>query len=147
MVFSYRPSYSAIATVATLTCIAGSYIGFLRYKRHTAKQKQDEDDDSITTEYINILKNALLTYALFKTRKHDFIDCDISSHEFDGDKLPMLSGYDLINALFTYMFTPEFGSIEARSKNEAINKYLKRSFADETQVIEFVSDFVDKTNF
>lgn len=82
------------------------------------------------------LKNALLTYAISKIKRRDFDPYNMNYKSFDGTKLPMLSGFSLNNAYFTYMTVDIFG------KTGAIMRYLKKNLSTTEQVIDFLDEFV-----
>jgi len=94
---------------------------------------------------IELLKNALLTYALGKIKSTDF-DCNFNYTEFDGTKLPTMSGYNISNACFSYMakcsyFTPLYSKNMA-TKTHAIEKYLKQNLNTNEKVLHFFEQYI-----
>ena len=101
------------------------------------------------TNNIDNLKNALLTLSLFKLRRDDVSD-SFDYQNYDGTKLPPLSGADLSMACFSYILDiQEFRNSNMYSglmetKLRAINKYLDKNFATEQQIVEFFEQVVER---
>lgn len=93
--------------------------------------------------YINSLKNALLTRALIKHNSKDINEMiDYNFKEYDGSKLPHISGWDYSSICFSYI-QPDFTSYNGFSnkimdqKEEAIYKYLHKHFNTTKTVKQF----------
>ena len=98
---------------------------------------------------VEILKNALLTFALSRMCKKDFDDLNMNYASFDGTKLPMLSGANYTNALCTYIICKEeyrkgpFYTKHMENKLTAIEKYLQKQFDSHDKIEEFLTKFVE----
>jgi hypothetical protein len=114
--------------VLLIGCVIGYCVS--RYLKFTKSQSSSLDR----------LKDALLTYSISKIRRNDFDHFNVNYQSFDGTKLPMLSGFSLANACFTYMHLNMFG------KKEAINRYLSKNFATDEQVLAFFEEFTKDDN-
>jgi hypothetical protein len=87
-------------------------------------------------DYVETLKNALLSYALLKVYKSNELNLDYQS--FTGDKLPAFSGCNLINACFTYI------QPYADDKQDAINKFLDANLSSDKDIINLFDDFINE---
>ncbi len=98
---------------------------------------------------IDLLKNALLSYALLKVKNKDIDHFNMNYRAFDGTKLPMMSGCDISNACFTYILdkksSPWYTS-NMIAKSNAIDKYIEHNLGTEQQVQEFFDDFMKFKN-
>lgn len=104
------------------------------------------------------LKNALLSYALLKVKKDDFVGLDsgvssfntpiINYKSYEGDKLPRLSGFSIVNSLMNYIVKPYksffYYTNHMNDKYNAIEKYLQKHFETDKKVIDFFTTFVDE---
>lgn len=110
-------------------------VWWLRIRRKTAEK----------TQHVDALKNALLTFALNRVQRTDFDDLNMNYASFDGTKLPMLSGYSLNNALFSYMVEPRgmFATKQMQDKSNAIQKYLVAHFDTSEKADAFLSAFIE----
>ena len=101
-------------------------------------------------EHIEVLKNALLSFALSELRQKDFDGLNFSYNSFDGTKLPGMSGFDTANACMSYILDisefrkSPFYSITMENKLNAINKYLKNNFDTDEKVLNFVNEYIEK---
>lgn len=101
------------------------------------------------TTNIDKLKNALLTLSLIKLKDKDF-STSIYYKNYDGTKLPPLSGNDLTRACFTYIFdihefrNSNIYSSLAENKLKAIHKYLNTNFASEHDVMEYFKEVLER---
>lgn len=99
---------------------------------------------------VEILKNALLSFALSRVNQKDFDHWNMNYATFDGTKLPMMSGYDLPNALCSYIVDKAdlrkgpFYTKSMEDKNTAIDKYLAKNFDSHEKVQEFLNNFVSQ---
>lgn len=97
---------------------------------------------------IDMLKNALLSYALMKLKNDDIDDISLEYKNFDGTKLPMFSGYNVENACFSYIIDKEkfrkdfFYTPAMEEKLNAIDKYLDKNLGTNEQVMKLFQDFV-----
>ena len=104
---------------------------------------------SVRNQKVELLKNALMTFALNILRSKDFDSISMKYSEFDGTKLPKMSGCDLNNALFSYIMSKEklrngpFYSKIMEDKITAIEKYLEYHFDTYEKVENFLSEFID----
>lgn len=105
------------------------------------------------------LKNALLSYALMKIKKDDFegLDSGVSFIDFttpiinyktyDGDKLPRLHGFSIVNALMSYIVKPYesffYYTDHMNDKYIAIDKYIQKHLATDEQVDDFFKTFYE----
>ena len=95
---------------------------------------------------LEMLKNALLSYALLKHGTVD--DSPVNNYaSFDGSVLPAFSGYSTSNTCFSYiqsdhdrMFGP-FPSRIMNDKHAAIVKYLERNLATTEQIVDLFEKF------
>ena len=117
---------------------------YLCYRWYTIKSKKDY--------YINCLKNALLTNALIKHNSKDINQMiDYNFKEYDGSKLPNLSGCDYSNICFSYI-QPDYTSYNEFSnkimdqKEEAIYKYLHKNFNTTKDVNQFFDKVIQENN-
>ena len=90
---------------------------------------------------IDLLKNALLSYALLKVKNKDVDHFNMKYSNFDGTKLPMMSGCNLSNACFTYITNVSFTKT-MMDKSAAIDKYIQRNLGTEQQIQEFFDAFM-----
>lgn len=97
-------------------CGVGAILGYTIAYRPTKLSQLDESN------YVKHVKNALFAYALAVVFKDDMDTLDEYT-EYDGTKLPCLSGHSFSNACFTYFYT-------SSNKTAAINRYLSRVFVD-----------------
>lgn len=117
---------------------------YLCYRWYTKKNKKDY--------YINCLKNALLTNALIKHNSKDINQMiDYNFKEYDGRKLPHLSGCDYSNICFSYIqpdYTNynEFSNKVMDQKEEAIYKYLHKNFNTTKDVNQFFDKVIQENN-
>lgn len=97
---------------------------------------------------IDILKNALLSYALGRLREKDFDGLNFSYETFDGRKLPGMSGFDETNACMSYIIDISdfhkgpWYSRPMEQKIVAINKYLDKNFDTDQKIEDFFEEFV-----
>jgi hypothetical protein len=98
---------------------------------------------------VEALKNGLLSYALNKVKKDDFDHLNFAYQNFDGTKLPSMSGCDLVNACTSYIIDKHefrqsrFYTPHMESKVDAIDKYLEKNFDTDTKVIDFMEAFIN----
>lgn len=132
-----------------LQYIIGVLVGFISYAVYNVIYERANTP-------IELLKNALLTYALTKIKSTDF-HCNFNYTEFDGTKLPTLSGYNVPNACFSYMskfsyisplhsknysyFNPLYSKNMA-AKTHAIEKYLKQNLNTNEKILHFFEQYV-----
>ena len=90
---------------------------------------------------IECLKNALLSYVFMKYGKID--DSPINNYKnFDGSVLPAFSGFDTVNACFSYIQSQHeliFGKFQTQimqDKNDAILKYIEKNLNTYEKVVE-----------
>ena len=83
-----------------------------------------------------MLKNALLSYALIVLRQDDIDVFNFNYNSFDGTKLPSFAGCDTNNAIMSYMNTSMI------DKNQAIERYIKNRFATNKDVESFMIEFL-----
>lgn len=127
--------YIVVATVA---------IGVISY--WFMKQNSPAD---IKNKQLEMLKNALLTFALSRVNSADFDDFNMNYASFDGSKLPSMAGCDVNNALCSYIISKEdfqkgpFYSKHMENKITAIEKYLEKQFDTDDKVEIFLSKFLD----
>jgi hypothetical protein len=98
-----------------------------------------------THDNIDLLKNALLSFALKHVCYKDVSNFDMNYAKYNGTKLPMFSGYSLTNACFSYIVdskTLTFNNVQMDHKLDAINKYLVHNLSTEKQVEKLFEDFV-----
>lgn len=101
------------------------------------------------TNNIDKLKNALLTLSLIKLKENDF-STSVYYTNYDGNKLPPLSGNDLTRACFTYILdihefrNSNIYSSLAENKLKAIYKYLNNNFATEHEVMEYFKEVLER---
>lgn len=102
------------------------------------------------TDRVEMLKNALLTFALARVNQEDFDNENMNYAEFDGSKLPMLSGADATNALMSYIIDkgklrkdPFYTKI-MEDKVAAIEKYLAVHFDSDDKVEAFIADLIQR---
>lgn len=101
------------------------------------------------SQHIEVLKNALLTLCLAKVYQNDFDNVSMNYEAFDGTKLPMMSGSDLVHACFTYIVDKEkmkqspFYTKHMENKVVAIEKYLYKQLNTQQAVIDAFSRFID----
>jgi hypothetical protein len=102
--------------------------------------------------HVEKIKNALLSYALFKVCKDDIDEINKDYKSFDGTKLPMLSGFSTENACYSYVVPKEeyennvFHSDVMASKMEAIDKYFAKNFGSDGKAMNFFVKFLDIIN-
>lgn len=98
--------------------------------------------------HVEHLKNALLSFALLKTRPEDIEDFNMFYERFDGTKLPMYSGSDIGNACYCYILDKNeikknmFCSESILHKIDAIDKYLNYNFDDSIKTYDFFDKFI-----
>lgn len=116
------------------------FIGFITYsyyKKYLLNKNKNKNKN------INILQNGLLSYALMKVKKNDIDNLQMNYSNFDGTKLPMFSGYDIINSCMTYIQDKDdlknglFYSKHIETKIDAIDKYLVKQFDTDSKIIDF----------
>lgn len=99
---------------------------------------------------VEMLKNALLTFCLVKCRYADFDNTNRKYSSFNGSKLPMLSGYSLENACFSYIINREdmkkdpFYTKTMEDKVVAIEKYLAEKVGTYDLSMDLFSEFIEK---
>jgi hypothetical protein len=97
----------------------------------------------------DLLKNALLSYALMKCGKVDRLP-SFNYKKFDGSVLPAFSGCSTSNACFSYIqsfyhcFFDKLSSSVMRDKKEAIDKYIDKNLDTNEKVIDFFEQFTEK---
>ena len=133
---------SIISMLAGL--VAGVAIGFniFHYYQHNLKNSEPVDQ----------LKNALLTLALISIKQKDIDNnstVNYASPDWDGDKLPSLSGCSLENICFSYLTSRGdlrngFYSKHMENKLVAIEKYLSKHLNTPKQVNDFFNSFYNK---
>ena len=90
---------------------------------------------SSTDTPLERLKNGLVSYALLKCRPEDRDDFNMNYASFDGTRLPMFSGYDTVNATYTYI------SPLMPVKTAAIERYLRKNFDTDEKTEGFLRKF------
>lgn len=117
----------------------GVYTGWLMFKSKIE-----------TSSSVEKLKNALLSHMLMRVGEIDHNSYEY--YKFDGTKLPIFSGYNIINSCFSYiMDINEFKysiyySIQMENKLIAINKYIKRNLNTDDQVLLYFEKYIDSIN-
>jgi hypothetical protein len=104
----------------------------------SAKKKRTDDN-------VDLLKNALLSFALKHVCYKDVSHLDMNYAKYDGKKLPMFSGFSMSNACFSYIVDSKataFQIAQMDQKSDAINKYLVRNLSTTDQVEKLFDDFV-----
>ena len=98
---------------------------------------------------VDALKNALLSLSLNIVSNNDIDMTSMAFYEFDGTKLPMMSGYDPVDACTSYIIDkyefrkdPMYTEI-MEQKLHAIDKYLARNFKTDKDVTTFFTRFLD----
>lgn len=105
---------------------------------------------STNNKNIEILKNALLSFALSRVNQNDFDNRNMDYATFDGTKLPMMSGYDLTNSLCSYIVDKRefrkdlFYTRSMEDKITAIEKYLAKNFDSHEKIEAFLNSFVSQ---
>jgi len=119
------------------------YILYLLYQIGLLKPKPKNKS-------LEVLKNGLLSYALLKTSpEEDLKDFNMNYKSFDGNKLPMFSGYSTSNACLSYIIDKEdfkkslFYTPIMEDKIIAIEKYLEKNFDSDKKVADFFDMFVE----
>jgi hypothetical protein len=113
------------------------YICILHKKNRDVKNKRVES-----------LKNGLLSYALSQVKKDDFDHFNFAYQNFNGTKLPSMSGCNIVNACTSYIIDKQefrktlFYSPHMESKLDAIDKYLDTHFDTDIKVNEFMEAFI-----
>jgi hypothetical protein len=99
---------------------------------------------------IDLLKNALLTFAITSVNRDDMADFDFNYANYNGKKYPPLSGSSMENACFSYIFNVKdlkksslYSENYAR-KMVAIQKYLDMNLGTDAQVVEFFHKVCEK---
>lgn len=85
------------------------------------------------------LKSALLSYALHQVHGDNVDDSNMHYASFDGSKLPVLSGYDILNACMSY-----YNKTTRNEKHNAIVRYLQKNLSTREQVEQFFQTFVSR---
>lgn len=109
---------------------------------------------SKTHEPVYLLKNALLAYALHKTTINaDDVPSSKTAHrydDYDGSKLPPMTGYTLPNACFTYILErPRVRLIDStyteimESKFVAIEKFIEKNLDTDDKVLKLFVKFCE----
>jgi hypothetical protein len=99
-------------------------------------------------DFVESLKNALLSFALAKVYREKFDDFNMEYRSFDGSTLPMMSGCSITNACFTYIQDKEmlrknvFYTQHMENKIEAIEKFIHTHFDSTESVIDFFETFI-----
>lgn len=126
--------WTVLATICALV------LGWSYYQRVSQQKKA-------TVTPVDRLKNALLSYALHKVST-DRIDSPIVDYaSMDGSKLPPMSGCDMSNACFTYIFDRDefknslFYTPHMEKKLDAIEKYIQKHLGSDDQVQQFFDKF------
>lgn len=116
------------------------YIGILHtYRKHGGEKNKR----------VEVVKNGLLSYALNKVKKDDFDHLNFAYQNFDGTKLPSMSGCDIVNACTSYIIDKQefrknpFYTPHMESKLDAIDKYLDTHFDTDAKVIDFMEAFIN----
>jgi hypothetical protein len=84
-----------------------------------------------------------------KVKKNDIDNLQMNYSNFDGTKLPMFSGYDIINSCMTYIQDKDdlknglFYSKHMETKIDAIDKYLVKQFDTDSKIIDFFDKFIN----
>jgi hypothetical protein len=97
------------------------------------------------------LKNALLTYHMTEVFANKIERGPITT-VFDGSSLPPLSGYNLINACFSYIMDEDefkkhpFYTQTMAMKHKAIDRFLELNLNTREQVTKFFDDVTNKKN-
>lgn len=116
-------------------------IAYYYYKNYIITKKN--------RKYIDILRNGLLSYALMKVNKDDIDNLKMNYDDFDGNKLPMFSGYNTANACMSYIQDKNdfrnglFYSKHMENKLNAIDKYLLNKFDTDAKIIDFFDKFIN----
>lgn len=97
------------------------------------------------------LKNALLSFALAITCKNDVSESALYAN-YDGTKLPTMSGADLTNACFTYILDvnefrkdPWYSQV-MEAKIHAINRYIDKNLDTDEKVTILFNKFIARQN-
>ena len=137
--FKYIMHTATIVAISIVTTI----VFYRAYQQFREKQKKKP-----ALKNIEVLKNALLTFALAHTKKQDFDNLNMKYASMDGTKLPMLSGATTTNACFSYILDndefrkdPLYTPI-MNHKLMAIERYLARNFDTEKKTIAFFEEFM-----
>jgi hypothetical protein len=99
---------------------------------------------------IDLLKNALLTFAITSVNRDDMADLDFNYANYNGSKYPPLSGSSVENACFSYIFNVNklkksgLYSSNYASKMTAIQKYLDMNLSTDEQVVTFFRKLCEK---
>lgn len=104
---------------------------FVYYWKYTKQKLQN----------VEILKNALLSFALSRVNQKDFDNWNMDYATFDGTKLPMMSGYDLPCSYIVDkgdLRKDPFYTRSMEDKNTAIDKYLAKNFDSHEKVKQFI---------
>lgn len=128
-----------------LSIAFGAFVGFILFYvlHHVIFTHNNKKNNSLEA-----LKNALLTYALVRTKKDDFAFMNMNYESYDGKQLPQLSGADISNACFSYIVDKEefrkspFYTSIMESKIDAINKYLDRTLDTNEKVEVFFTEYL-----
>lgn len=127
--------YIVVATVA---------VGVISY--WFMKQNAPAD---VKNKRLETVRNALLTYALSRVCSADFDELNVNYASFDGSKLPSMAGFNMNNALSSYIISKEdlqkgpFYTKQMENKILAIEKYLEKHFDTDDKVDTFLSKFLD----
>ena len=95
---------------------------------------------------LDLLKNALLTFAIINVNKDD-MDHSFDYALYDGSKYPPLSGSNITNACLSYIMDRTefrkhpFYTVRMEEKLNAIDLYLNKSFDSTDKVVEFLTKF------
>ena len=99
---------------------------------------------------VDQLKNALLSYAMMRVFE-DKVNMfpDVNYKQYDGTTLPAMSGFNDLNACFTYLQDSEelkntpLMSQMMIDKNEAIIKFINNNLVTPDQVTEFFNKYLE----
>ena len=107
----------------------------ITYAHHIFENKKRQKDE------LEVLKNGLLTMALSMVYS-DHIDRDnFNYEEYDGSRLPSLSGCDPVNACMSYIVDSPNPHIHA--KYNAIQRFLHLNLHSENDQETFLQEFMN----
>jgi hypothetical protein len=133
--------YIYIASVAL--AVGLQQVGYKLYKTWTKPPGKQVPN-------IDLLKNALLSFALYMVYKDKVVNTpDVHTIPDDGSLLPSLSGCSLENAFFSYISDKEvYGDLlyrpEIRKQQDMIQHFIDTHLRTEPQVVQFFSTFMKK---
>lgn len=128
-----------------LAFFLGFAIGFAFIVYHISKANKTRSKSFA----LESLKNGLLTLALTRVKKDDFDEFNFSYSNYDGTKLPSLSGYNFSNACLSYILDIDqfrksgLYSKPMEYKTIAIQKYLDKNLDTEEKILEFFDKFLE----